>query len=160
MASHLNRLRKIVAARDATIKAQAQSLGELDDMIARLGASPARLSAASQHPTPSAETDREARAQLAALQRQLRTTEEDVSLHRSLAKLLQGMLQVLAAPERWWLLLLPGFLVRRIKYDRLRNKGLFDARLYAQRYPDVARAKADPLQHYVSHGLEEGRLRT
>ena len=33
----------------------------------------------------------------------------------------------------------------------------FDAKWYLQRYPDVARAGGDPLDHFLRHGLREGR---
>jgi glycosyltransferase involved in cell wall biosynthesis len=36
--------------------------------------------------------------------------------------------------------------------------GLFDAKLYAQNYPDVVAAKMDLLDHYVNHGRREGRI--
>jgi len=98
-------------------------------------------------------------AQIASLSRRLRTAEEDVALQRSLATLLQDLILAFTAPGKWWVALLPSFWVRRIGYARLRRKGLFDARLYKQRYPDVRRAGLDPLQHYVAHGLEEGRSR-
>lgn len=39
----------------------------------------------------------------------------------------------------------------------VRDSGLVDAAWYLQRYPDVAAAGMDPLQHYVLHGIGEGR---
>ena len=41
---------------------------------------------------------------------------------------------------------------------RLRAHGLFDAKWYLLTYPDVRRAKVDPLHHFVRHGVFEGRL--
>jgi O-antigen biosynthesis protein len=41
--------------------------------------------------------------------------------------------------------------------DRIRKSGLFDASWYLKQYPDVAAADADPLAHYLSHGVFEGR---
>lgn len=43
--------------------------------------------------------------------------------------------------------------------SRLKAKGLFDPDAYLAANPDVARAGADPLQHYLVHGLSEGRSR-
>lgn len=42
-------------------------------------------------------------------------------------------------------------------YFSLRNSGLFDYRYYVMRYPDVARARLNPLMHYLEHGAREGR---
>ena len=39
----------------------------------------------------------------------------------------------------------------------LNEQGLFDAKGYLARYPDVARDARDPLLHYVRHGIDEGR---
>jgi hypothetical protein len=41
--------------------------------------------------------------------------------------------------------------------ERKRRRGLFDAKFYLAKYPDVAEAGLDPLQHYVLHGAAEGR---
>ena len=41
----------------------------------------------------------------------------------------------------------------------LKKKRLFDADAYLAANPDVARAGADPLQHYMVHGFSEGRSR-
>jgi len=40
----------------------------------------------------------------------------------------------------------------------LTEQGLFDAKGYLARYPDVARDARDPLLHYVRHGIDEGRV--
>ncbi len=45
---------------------------------------------------------------------------------------------------------------RRLR-GQLREAGLFDADAYLQLYPDVQAAGVDPLDHYVSHGMAEGR---
>jgi glycosyltransferase involved in cell wall biosynthesis len=43
------------------------------------------------------------------------------------------------------------------EYARLRRSGAFDPAFYVGAYPDVARARMDPLMHYVEHGASEGR---
>lgn len=147
-------LKAAVATRDTTIKAMAGVIDardlELTDI--REQAAPAPMGTAAAVRSGEVRTD-------AALQRRLRNAEEDAALQRALVDLMLGILQVLASPGRWWTGFLPGFWVRRLKYDRLRRKNLFDAELYCKRYPDVVRARIDPLHHYVSHGLEEGRTR-
>jgi len=56
----------------------------------------------------------------------------------------------------WWSLLLPK--VRRRKlYRKLERLELFDHDTYLAHYPDVAASGADPLQHYLNHGMAEGR---
>lgn len=42
---------------------------------------------------------------------------------------------------------------------RLKKNRLFDPDAYLAANPDVARAGVDPLQHYLVHGLSEGRSR-
>ncbi len=46
---------------------------------------------------------------------------------------------------------------RRDNYALVAESGLFDATWYRQTYPDVARAKIDPLKHYLERGAREGR---
>lgn len=41
--------------------------------------------------------------------------------------------------------------------ELIQASGLFDARWYLQKYPDVAAAGVDPLAHYMSDGAREGR---
>src|SRR5262245_42864035 len=38
-----------------------------------------------------------------------------------------------------------------------RDSGLFDACYYTTTYPDIARARVDPLEHFYFHGYLEGR---
>jgi hypothetical protein len=59
---------------------------------------------------------------------------------------------------KWWGLA-PENLRRQWQENRLRRRGLFDADAYRSRYPDIAGANIDPLQHYLRHGFEEGRMR-
>lgn len=62
----------------------------------------------------------------------------------------------LSMVPRWW-----SLMPRRWKYlrqlQRVEEAGLFDAEAYLRRNPDVAAARADPLQHYLRHGLLERR---
>jgi hypothetical protein len=39
----------------------------------------------------------------------------------------------------------------------LKARKLFDGNAYLSANPDVAAARADPLQHYLAHGIWEGR---
>lgn len=42
-------------------------------------------------------------------------------------------------------------------YKLLKKSKLFDARWYLKKYPDVAQAKYDPIEHYLKYGWKEGR---
>jgi SAM-dependent methyltransferase len=60
-------------------------------------------------------------------------------------------------PVSWFLL--PTRSRRAREYEMLRSVGLFDDRSYLARHADVAAKGADPLVHYIAHGLNEGRDR-
>ena len=57
--------------------------------------------------------------------------------------------------------ILPGIVTSRIQSLRdmrvLRRAHLFDREWYLQQNPDVAKARVNPLRHYVLHGAHEGR---
>jgi hypothetical protein len=72
------------------------------------------------------------------------------------AEWLRQVQKVLGQKVKWGWLMGPARL-RQIQLQRLRKRDLFDAEAYLARNPDVAEAGADPLQHYVSHGIDEGR---
>lgn len=65
----------------------------------------------------------------------------------------------LGKQPRWWNLL-PRSFGRRRTLRRLRDADLFDGEAYLRRNPDVASAGADPLIHYLRHGMHEGRSPT
>ena len=58
----------------------------------------------------------------------------------------------------WWSLL-PTQSRHAREYQMLRGVGLFDDQSYLARYPDVVAEQMDPLDHYVAHGMCEGRER-
>ena len=68
---------------------------------------------------------------------------------KKIASVLQGL--------PWWWSLLPKSLRDKQKFAHLRRLGLFDGERYLQIYPDVAAEQMDPLEHYLSHGMAEGR---
>lgn len=41
--------------------------------------------------------------------------------------------------------------------ELVKKSGLIDSKWYLQKYPDVAAAGMDPVEHYLRHGLEDGR---
>jgi hypothetical protein len=46
---------------------------------------------------------------------------------------------------------------RNAEFELVRDSSLFDPKWYLRRYPDVARARTDPLTHYMTLGWREGR---
>lgn len=89
--------------------------------------------------------------ELATLSRLLRTAEDRAQW------LAQINITLMRCPS-WWRFM-PARWQERKQAERLRRKGLFDGKAYLERYPDVAQAAMDPLQHYIAHGQAEGRLR-
>lgn len=58
----------------------------------------------------------------------------------------------------WWQLM-PKRWRQRWANQRYLHAGLFDAYAYIELYPDVDKARMDPVRHYVIHGISENRQR-
>jgi len=71
---------------------------------------------------------------------------------------LQKVTMLLLNQPAWWGIMPKSWRDRRNR-QRLAARGLFDGDGYLQRYPDVKADGADPLLHYIAHGLAEGRAR-
>lgn len=65
--------------------------------------------------------------------------------------------EVLMQRRPFWWHLAPGKWRSKWTYATLRQRGIFDADKYCDMYPDVPAAGMDPLEHYVRHGMQEGR---
>jgi len=65
----------------------------------------------------------------------------------------------LAKQPRWWNLM-PKSWRRQRQGRHLLQTGLFNGSAYLERYQDVADARIDPLEHYLRHGMHEGRSRS
>lgn len=50
-----------------------------------------------------------------------------------------------------------GLLRDLFAYIKINRSGTFDKSYYLQTYPDVRRAKYDPVMHFIQHGWKEGR---
>ncbi|MFL5240434.1 MAG: hypothetical protein ACJ8EL_23135 [Rhizomicrobium sp.] len=76
-------------------------------------------------------------------------------------RLIEWLCQVAAAlyPRRGWRAIMSAAWGRRRASHILQSRGLFDSEEYLQLNPDVAATGADPLIHYLRHGLGEGRPR-
>lgn len=97
-------------------------------------------------------------AEIAQLTHRLREHEASASREADHRRWLVELHVALADSPRWWALL-PRAWRRRRQRTMLRRRGLFDAAAYIVRYPDVAAAGIDPLQHYLLHGIDEDRRR-
>lgn len=96
--------------------------------------------------------------EMAALSDLLRRQEERAQQADEHVSWLLALNERLGKQASWWGLL-PKSWARQRSLRRLRNAGLFDSDAYLQRYPDVAAARKDPLDHYLQHGYYEGRSR-
>ena len=59
---------------------------------------------------------------------------------------------------RWWSLMPRSWRLRRER-RRLTSSGLFEPDRYLERYPDVGTDGQDPHDHFLRHGIHEGRAR-
>jgi len=69
---------------------------------------------------------------------------------------LRAVSAVVFGCPRWWSLM-PQSWQRKKTNLRLQRKGLFDGDAYLINYPDVAASGMNPLNHYINHGMSEGR---
>ncbi len=69
--------------------------------------------------------------------------------------LLKVNASILAAPA-WWYLLPHRLKMHKIEQSLSRQE-LFDERSYLAIHPDVAASGSNPLEHYLLHGIREGR---
>ncbi|OXJ15735.1 methyltransferase domain-containing protein [Burkholderia sp. HI2500] len=53
---------------------------------------------------------------------------------------------------------LPAYFSHKWQKVSLKKQGLFDSDDYVATYPDVLEGRADPLRHYINHGIKEGRI--
>ncbi len=53
---------------------------------------------------------------------------------------------------------LPAYFSHKRQKVSLKEQGLFDPDDYVATYPDVLQGRADPLRHYINHGINEGRI--
>jgi hypothetical protein len=96
--------------------------------------------------------------EIAALTALLRAEEEKNARMREELGWIVGLLRRISNRPRWWSLL-PTRKRRAREQELLRRAGLFDSATYMEIHPDVAQSGAEPLDHYLLHGLIEGRSR-
>lgn len=94
--------------------------------------------------------------ELAQLSNMLRLRESEVSELSVRREWLQQVVPILTHTRWWWLFMPKSWRLER-RYRKLERKGLFNKLAYLDRYPDVAHAGIDPVHHYITHGMAEGR---
>ena len=97
------------------------------------------------------------RNQLIALERQRREQDAATGVSERRLEWLSRVEQVLANRDGWRSFMPPRWR-RKWELRTLQRMGLFDSEAYLDRYPDVAQSGMDPLQHYIGHGMREGRV--
>jgi hypothetical protein len=143
-----------------------EELGRLRNELASDGADAANqaLTSARGQLAESQANVRERFDEIATLTRLLR--EQEAALRASVIEaewVRHVAATLLAGGERWrgrLFLLLPGYVIRMWVLRHLRRNGVFDAEAYLRANPDVARRGADPLRHYIHHGMKERRPRS
>lgn len=96
--------------------------------------------------------------EITALTALLRAEEEKNARIRRELGWIAGLLRKISNRPRWWSLL-PAPRRRERERELLRRCGLFDWAAYLEMHPDVAESGIDALEHYLLHGLDEGRSR-
>jgi hypothetical protein len=86
-------------------------------------------------------------------ERRLKEARQEMEWLRELA------MSTLEPAKHWWWRFMPDAWQQERKNNRLKRRGLFDARAYQERNPDVLAEGIDPLRHYLMHGMREGRER-
>lgn len=94
--------------------------------------------------------------EIVTLTRALDVSQLEIDTRQKNVDWLRDISRAIQSTPRWWSLL-PKKEKRKRELRRLRNIGLFDSQAYLERYPDVLEAGMDPLDHYIIHGVNEGR---
>lgn len=94
--------------------------------------------------------------EIVTLTRALEVSQLEIDTRQKNVDWLRDISRAIQSAPRWWSLL-PKKQRRVRELRRLRNIGLFDSQAYLKRYPDVLEAGMDPLDHYIFHGVNEGR---
>jgi hypothetical protein len=96
--------------------------------------------------------------EIAALTALLRAEEQKNARMREELRWIAGLIRRISNRPRWWSLL-PTRRKRAREQELMRRAGLFDSATYMEIHPDVAESGVDALDHYLLHGLYEGRSR-
>ena len=97
------------------------------------------------------------RREVSSLNRAVRESDRVAKNKESQVEWLKRVSQVLDRSAAGWRRFMPAASRKRHQLNVLRRLGLFNAEAYLERYPDVVDAGLDPLYHYITHGMGEGR---
>lgn len=140
-------------------ESDARAITELETDVARLRESKSRAISGLEADVAKLRADLQGiRTRAADLEGALAAKEAGHGRDRNAMEWLQALYIAMAGRPAWWSLL-PAKSRRDREYGMLRRIGLFDDRAYYERYPDVAAAHLDALDHFIGHGLREGRDR-
>lgn len=95
--------------------------------------------------------------EIAALTLMLREQVEAARRREGEAAWMRGLWAAMERAPVWWNWV-PGAVRRHVRDGWLARRGLFDARAYRAEHRDVAAAGMDALDHYIRHGMGEGRV--
>jgi len=152
----VNELRKNVRALEAKnsqIPSLKDNVVRLERNVRELETKNLEISASLSQSKASVANRFEEVATLTALLKESETTVDTFSQQR---EWLANVVMTYANRPAWWGLM-PKNWVRRRLHERLLRKSLFNAEAYLALYPDVAGSEIDPVDHYVLHGMGEGR---
>lgn len=163
--THLNQCFQEIAALTQMLQEKETSLAETQAASARMEAEIREAAEQSQVEKGAAESQLNERfREIAKLSGLLREREALASRSSDEAEWLQEAGSILLANTSTRKGRLLGLLPAALNYKRqqrlLKRKGLFDGDAYLAAYPDVANEGADPLRHYLKHGIKENRRRT
>lgn len=93
---------------------------------------------------------------IVALTRVLEASRIEIETNQKNVAWLREVSYAVQSAPSWWSFL-PRKQKRKRELDRLKRRGIFDWSEYLSRYPDVAEDGIDPLDHFIIHGINEGR---
>ncbi len=139
----------------------ATKLADAETEVARLStnnaATESKLLARAESDRIKARTsESRAQAEIVKMMTRMQHANQGAKRYAHEAEWLRAVYALMFDRPRWWFLMSDAWRSIKIR-RRLRRRGLFDADAYLALYPDVANAGIDPLSHYISHGLAEGR---
>ena len=124
---------------------------------AELAARKEEIDAVSAELTIAQEELSRGRREVSSLNRAVRESDRVAKNKESQVEWLKRVSQVLDRSAAGWRRFMPAASRKRHQLNVLRRLGLFNAEAYLERYPDVVDAGLDPLYHYITHGMGEGR---
>ena len=157
--SEASQLREASASLEQQVQALSNSIQAQTEAFNRIQERDLRAIAALETDVTKCQSELNAvRTQAADVQIALTSKMASHDRDRRAMEWLRALHIAMAGRPAWWSLL-PVKSRRGKEYAMLRRIGLFDNRAYYERYPDVAAQQLDALDHFIGHGIREGRHR-